>query len=425
MSDPAGRSSALRLDLLFYLVGLTFAAASAIWSEFYDYRVWGNIATVGYLIALIHTGALMITRRGSRWIPVWAVAVLGIVVPTAVLVLRRSPAFAWGPWPWSFPAQPEVWVVERSARLLLANGTPYPDLTALGRAPVPDDYTPYGPVMTVFGLPRAILGDSPLTDARVWFIAVSVLAVLLAVRLLGRPAGPLIGVQLAVIGPLTALTATVAGDDLPVVALILLATALVYRAGPVPAGIACALMVNAKLTALPALAVLAVAVLANRGARALAGFLGTVLAITALVVIPVYVRDPGAFVEQVIRFPAGFGQARSPAASPLPGHLIAATGPVGHAIAIGLLGIAAAAIIAWLVVRPPRTATDALARIAAGLGAAILLAPATRWGYLIYPLALLGAMIAITPTTYRTAEPHAHGGTPVGPAEPAVNPDTH
>jgi disulfide bond formation protein DsbB len=81
-----------------------------------------------------------------------------------------------------------------------------------------------------------------------------------------------------------------------------------------------------------------------------------------------------------------------------------------------------------LVVRPPRTATDALARIAAGLGAAILFAPATRWGYLIYPLALLGAMIAIAPTTQhrdRTAEPHAHGGSPAGPAEPAASPDTH
>jgi hypothetical protein len=420
MSVPAGRASALRLDLLFYLVGLTFAGASALWSEFYDYRVWGNFATAGYLLALAYTAL-----RRSRWIPVWIAGTLALLVPTIVLVLHRAPGFRWGPWPWSFPAQPEVWVVERSARLLLDLGTPYPDLTALGRPPVPDDYTPYGPVMTVFGLPRAIFGDNPVTDARVWFIAVSALAVLLAVRLLGRPGGPLLGTQLAVVGPITALTAAVAGDDLPVVALILLATALAYRAGPVPAGIACALVVNAKLTALPALGVLAVAVLATRGAKALAWFAGAVLASTALVVIPVLIRNPGAFVEQVIKFPAGLGQARSPAASPLPGHLIAATGPVGHAIAIVLLGIAACAIVAWLVVRPPRTATDALARIATALGAAILLAPATRWGYLIYPLALLGAMIALSPSGERTAEPHAHGGTPVGPTESAVNPDTH
>jgi hypothetical protein len=423
MSDPEGRRSTLRLDLLFYLVGLTFAAASASWSEFYGYRVWGNFATVGYLLAL----GLSFGRR--RWPPVGAVGLLAIVVPVVVLVIRRSPGFVWGPWPWSFPSQPEVWVVERAARLLLQNGTPYPDLTVLGRAPVPDDYTPYGPVMTAFGLPRAVFGDSPVTDARVWFIAGSVLAIVLALRVLGWPRVPVAAVQLAVINPLTALTVVVAGDDLPVIALIVLATALVYRAGPVPAGVATALMVNMKLTALPALAVLAVGMLAYRSARALAIFLGTVLAGTAIIVGPMLWRDPGAFAEQVIKFPVGLGQAKSPAASPLPGHLIAATGPVGHAIAIGVLGIAACAIAAWLVLRPPRTATDALARIAAGLGAAILLAPATRWGYLIYPLALLGAMIcfsaATSPNTQHTAEPHAHGGTPVGPTESAANPDTY
>src|SRR4051812_41601153 len=141
-----------------------------------------------------------------------------------VLAFRRAPSFVWGPWPWSFPAQPEVWVVERSARLLLDGGTPYPDLTALGRIPNPDDYTPYGPVMTVFGLPRAVFGDSPVTDARVMFLAFSALAIVLALRVAGRTRVPVLAAQLAVISPLTAFTAAVAGDDLPVIAMIVLAT---------------------------------------------------------------------------------------------------------------------------------------------------------------------------------------------------------
>jgi Glycosyltransferase family 87 len=410
MTDPAGRRAALRLDLLFYLVGLTFAAATALWSEFYGYRVWGNFATVGYLFAL----GLTLWHRSNRWLPVGAVALCGIVVPLGVLVFRRSPTFTWGPWPWSWPAQPEVWVVERSARLLLANGTPYPDLTTLGRTPIPDDYSPYGPVMTVFGLPRAVFGDGPLTDARVWFLVGSVLAIVLALGVLGWPRIPVLAGQLVVASPLTALTATVAGDDLPVIALIVLATALVYRAGPIPAGIAAALMVSAKLTALPALLVLAVGMFVRRGGLALVIFLGTVFAATAIIVVPVLLTDPGAFVEQVIRYPAGLGQARSPAASPLPGHLIARTGPLGHAIAIGLLGVAACAITAWVVLRPPRTAADATGRIAAGLGAAIALAPATRWGYLIYPLVLLGVMIVFSRSSVdQTAESHAQGGIPV------------
>lgn len=422
MSGPPSPSRALRLDLVFYLVGLTFAFVTALLSEFYGYRVWGNFATIGYALAL----AVSVINR--RWLAVGLAGLLAIIVPTIVLIIRRDPGFVWGPWPWSFPAQPEVWVVERSARLLLDNGTPYADLGALGRAPVPDDYTPYGPVMTVFGLPRAIFGDSPVTDARVLFLIISALVIMLAVRVLATVHRPVPAVQLAVISPISALTATVAGDDLPVIALIVLGIVLVYRAGPVPAGIVCALVVNMKLTALIALGVLAVAMLAHRGAKALIVFLGTIMATTAVVVLPVLLADPAAFVEHVIKFPAGLGQAKSPAASPLPGHLIAETGPVGHAIAIGLLGVAACAIVAWLLIRPPRTAADAALRIAAATAGAILLAPASRWGYLIYPIAMLGAMIAVKPIT-TPVDPnrrtHAHGGTPAGPTESAVNPDTY
>jgi hypothetical protein len=149
---------------------------------------------------------------------------------------------------------------------------------------------------------------------------------------------------------------------------------------------------------------------------------------SAIVVVPVLLMDPNAFVEQVIKFPAGLGQAGSPAASPLPGHLIAELGPVGHIVAIGLLVLAACGIATWLVLRPPRSAADAMSRIAIGLGAAIMLAPATRWGYLIYPIAFLGAMIgfsAATAPSDPTADAHAHGGTPVGPAESVANRDSY
>ncbi|HEV2780450.1 MAG TPA: glycosyltransferase 87 family protein [Actinophytocola sp.] len=428
MPQPISRVPPVRLDLLFYLVGLTFAGASALWSEFYGYRVWGNLATIGYLLAVAHTALLAGRGPGrlrSRWIPIGLVAIFAILVPTAVLVIVRSPAFVWGPWPWSFPAQPEVWVVERSARLLLDDGTPYP---ALGPTPHPDDYTPYGPAMTIYGLPRAILGDGPATDARLMFLAISVLCVVLTLRLLGWPRVPVLAAQLAVVNPITALTASVAGDDLPVIALIVLAAALVYRAGPVPAGMVGALVVNTKLTALPAMAVLTVAMFAHRGGRAGAIFLGTICAATVIIVGPVLAADPAMFIEHLIKFPAGLGQARSPAASPLPGHLIAQAGPIGHAVAIGLLGVAACAITAWLVLRPPRTPADTLTRIAVGLGAAIVLAPATRWGYLIYPLAMLGAaagFAATTPNPGSAADTHAHGGTPVGPTESVADPDPY
>lgn len=427
---------ARRFDLLFYLVSLLFAAATALFSEFYGYRVWGNFATAGYLLAAGLTGISLLSRKGltlsrvlsSRWTPVAIVGLLACVVPLLVLVFRRAPEFVWGRWPWAFPAQPEVWVVERSAEELLRDGTPYPDLGLLGRPPHPDDYTPYGPSMTVFGLPRALFGDGALTDARVAFAVGTALIIVLAFAVLGWPRVPVAAAQLAAISPLALLTLAVAGDDIPVIALIVLATALVYRGMPGRAGVVCALVATMKLTALPALAVLAVAVLVRRGGRAgvreLAIFLGTTVAVSAALVLPVLLVDPASFVEHVILYPAGLGQAGSPAASPLPGHLIASLGPVGHAASLVLLAAAACAIIAWLIVRPPRDAAGATLRIATGLGAAIILAPATRWGYLVYPLALLGAMIGFA-SVGGTAQGRRTDRTTAGPTDDLVaNPDS-
>lgn len=420
---------ALRLDLLIYLVSLIFAAGTAFFSEFYGYRVWGNFATAGYLIAAALTviGPVSGTGLGrassvlrSRWTPVAVAGLLAGVVPLLVLIFRRSPSFVWGQWPWAFPSQPEVWVVERSARLLLDHGTPYPDLGLLGRAAHPDDYTPYGPSMTVYGLPRALFGDGPFTDARVAFLVASVLIIVLALRVLGWPRIPVRAAQLAAISPLTLLTFVVAGDDLPVIALIVLATALAFRVNPVWPGIVCAVVVTTKLTALPALGVLAVAIMVYRGGRGLAVFLGAMLATTAALTVPVLLVDPSSFVEHVILFPAGLGEAGSPAASPLPGYLIAQLGPVGHAAALALLALAACAIVTWLFARPPRDAAAVTQRIAVSLGTAICLAPATRWGYLVYPLALAGAMIGFAAGGKAVDGSTDQTRTPAGPTGDAV-----
>ncbi|WP_436499427.1 glycosyltransferase 87 family protein [Actinokineospora sp. HUAS TT18] len=387
--------AALRLDLAFYLVSGAFALVTALVSEFYGYRVWGNFAVGGYL------AAVALTIAGRRWAAIAVAGTLSTLAPLLYLAFRRAPDFVWGPWPWSFPAQPEVWVIERAARLLLADGTPYTDLATLGRAAHPDDYTPYGPAMSVFGLPRAVFGDHPLTDSRVMFLLGSALAVWAAWRVLGKPEVSVRGAQLAAISPLTALTLSVAGDDVVIVALIVLAAALAYRVSPVWTGAVCAVMVAMKLTAVPAAVVIGFGLLAHAGVRALARYLGALVSVGALITVPVLAADPAAFVEHVIKFPIGLGQASSPASSPLPGHLIAGSGPVGHVIALVLLGTAACAITAWLVVRPPRSGTDVLVRVAVGLGTAILLAPATRWGYLVYPVALAGAAIAFA----RAADP--------------------
>ncbi|MGW4488782.1 glycosyltransferase 87 family protein [Amycolatopsis sp. NPDC004368] len=414
-----GRASrVLTWDVVFYLGCFTFAFISALKSEFYGYRIWGTFAAAGYGFAAAHSGWLLASARlgrplrgplGSRWISLAAIGLLAMIVPLTVLVIRRLTGVDWLVTPFSWAAQPEVWVIERSASLLLHHGTPYVDVTALGRAPEVNDYTPYGPVMTVFGLPRALFGGNPvtnaLTDARWMFAFCACLCVIASLRMLKWPRIPVLSAQLAIACPLTALTWAVAGPDLAIVGLLVLACALAATGRAGWAGFVLALVISAKLIVAPAAAVLAVFVLCrthngnSRDRRALAWFVTTLVSATVVLHLPVYLVDPDAFVEHVIRFPLGMGVVRSPAASPLPGHLIAETGSVGRVISLVLVAAAAVVVLVWLVRRPPATGSAALLRIAVGLGALVLLTPATRYGYLVYPLVLLGGVL-----TFRAAE---------------------
>ena len=403
-----------RLDLLVYLGCAVFAGSTAVWSEFYGYRVWGNFAVAAYLLAAAHAVWLLLrpdrdtmTCSGARarWTPIALIGTLGMTLPLSVLVFRRLTGVDWLITPSSWAAQPEVWVIERSATTLLRTGTPYLDVTALGRPPVVNDYTPYGPAMSLFGLPRAIFGGAPagdaFTDARLVFALVTIATVALALRLLGRPRIPVRAAQLAVVNPFTALTCAVAGPDLPIIGLVTLAAALLVRAKAGDGGLCwaaglLAATVSMKLTALPAVVVLGVLVAATLGSRAVLRFAITFLAVFAGLNVPVFFVSPGAFVEHVIDFPMGLGEIDSPAGSALPGHLIASTGPAGQLVSLGMLGFATLALTVWLVIRPPRLGSDALFRIAIGLGVAILLMPASRWGYLVYPFTLLGATLCFS-----------------------------
>ncbi|HVV09587.1 glycosyltransferase 87 family protein [Amycolatopsis sp.] len=412
--QPGSARSPLVGDLLFYFGCLVYAVVIAYASEFYGFRMWGAFAAIGYGIAGVHTIWLATRSRRPGWlysrrVGLAAVGVFGMLLPLGFLVIRRLTGVDWLITPFSWSAQPEVWVIERSASLLLHHGTPYVDITALGRPPEVNDYTPYGPVMSVFGLPRALFGGTPagdaLTDARLMFAITAVVCVWVTLRLMGRPRVPVRAAQLAMACPLTALTWSVAGPDLAIVGLMLVAGALAARDRPVASAILLALVLSAKLIVAPAAVVLAVLVATRLGGRALTRFLATLVAACALLNVPVLLVDPSAFVEHVIRFPAGLGVVTSPAASPLPGYLIASTGPVGQAAAFTLLGAAAIAILWWLLRRPPVTGSDAMLRIAVGLGAFTLLTPATRYGYLVYPLVLLAAMLCFRRAESETPSP--------------------
>src|SRR5207245_6519069 len=64
---------------------------------------------------------------------------------------------------------PEVQVINQSAAMLVRHGTPYPGPAVLAAAHSPNIFDPYLPFMTVFGIPRVLLGFSAVTDPRIWF----------------------------------------------------------------------------------------------------------------------------------------------------------------------------------------------------------------------------------------------------------------
>jgi hypothetical protein len=376
-------TSGLAVDLGLYTLSALFALITAVTATLPPHRPWGWIASVGYALAALAVVLQFAVRRVAG--PVARMAVtLAAFVATALLPLVVEAAQRAGGR--TDRAQEEVLVVERAGARLLHTGTPYLSHEAIAALPVDErllGYLPYQPGMALFGLPRALFGVAWWTDARVWFAVVTIGALGLAVRQLPWRPSVVRAVQAATVLPVCALTLAVGGDDLPVLALCLLALALAARSRDGAAGLAVGVAGALKLFAWPvAIVLLALAVSRRRPLRYALGAFG----LPILVLVPAFLVNRDAALENVVRFPLGRGLARSPAASPFPGHLIATGLPGGAAIAGVLLVAAGLALGWWLVRRPPHDAGQAARVCAVGLLAAILLLPATRFGYLLYPI---------------------------------------
>jgi hypothetical protein len=374
----------LAFDLGLYTLSAGFAVITAATSTLLPHRAWGAVAAVGYAAAAV---AVLVQWLAGNRDPRLRAAIIGVAwvatawVPMLIQCVERAGGR-------TDRAQEEVLVVEDGGIRLLHHGTPYLSDGTIAGLPADDrllGYLPYQPGMALFGLPRAIAGSAWWTDARIWFLIVTVAALAIAVALVRGPR-LLRAVQLTTVLPICALTIATGGDDIPVLALCLLALALCARERWAWAGVVAGLAGSLKLFALPIVVVLLIHALTRRrfGPFAL-GALG----LPVLALVPPLLRDPGALVDNVIGFPLGHGVVSSPAASPFPGHLIASGLPGGRLIAAGLLGLAGVAIAVWIIRRPPRTAAAVSLISGYGLLAAILLMPSTRFGYLLYPIALL------------------------------------
>ncbi|MEU4466259.1 glycosyltransferase 87 family protein [Streptomyces sp. NPDC024017] len=344
------------------------ALGLAVVSDLGPHRVWGVVAGAGYAVAaVLACGAR--SRPAAR-----VVAVAGaVLVPLVSLVTAGL-------------GQLEVTVVERSGQLLLTTGSPYvADPTAVA------DFNPYLPGMALFGVLPG--------DARWWlggtFVAALAAAGLHRAWLLACP--------------LVALPLSVGGIDLPVVGLMCLGVVLAGQARPGRAGLVLGAAAALKWTAWPALPVALALIAVRRGGRPALRYAAVALSTATAAVLPFALAGPSGFYRSVIAFPLGLTDTTSPAASPLPGHLLATYVPDGRVIALALLAVSALLIAVSLVVRPPRTARAAAARLALGLGLAMTLMPATRFGYLVYPL-VLGAL------AYRMPRRGSTTVTPVAPS---------
>ncbi|MFD8084482.1 hypothetical protein ACFV4F_22610 [Kitasatospora sp. NPDC059722] len=418
-----------------WLAAAGWAAAVAAVSALDTHRVWGAFAAAGYLVAAaVSTGP---DRDRTRAVAVGAALAGAVVAPLVYLLATGA-------------AQSEVEVIERSGRLLVEHATPYLDDP---RSVV--EVTPYLPGMALLGLPRAVLGgDGPvarvLGDARPWCAAVLLgclwaggrgvtpatggasRAVTPGTGCASRAVMPGTGCasqavtsgtgggSRAVLGalvasPVIALPLAVSGVDLPLAGLLCLALAFASRNRPVAAGLALAAACSMKWTAWPAVCVV-FALLAHRaGLRAAVRGAVTTLAGTAVAVLPGVLLSARAMAEQVFAFPTGRGEFATPASSPLPGRLLADLGPAGWYAAVGLLLAAGLAIGVSLVLRPPGHLVGAADRLALGLSAAFLLAPAGRFGYLALPVLLTCWARAAAPARPLSA-PALVSGTRVLPA---------
>jgi len=403
-----------------------FACAVAAMSANEPERLWGVLAAGAYALAAL--AALAGRRRGLP--AALALAFAGAVIaPLAWMAATRT-------------GQPEVGVVIRSAGMFLHRGTPYQAAAAIAAAHNVNDYNPYLPALAGFGIPRAVLGAGLLTDPRVWFGVVFALAFGWALKLSGVPR-PWIWTAVITASPIIAYPLSTGGDDLPVLGLLCLGLALLRPGAGLAAtahggglagdglagasgpdggapdaatlglatrrvllgGVVLGLATAMKATAWPAVAV-ALALVAARGGWRSAGWLAlAALGVPLAVDGPVLLRQPGPVATNTILFPLGLTKIKTPAASALPGHLIAQAWAWGHWVSIGLILVAGLAIATWLVISPPRDERAAGWRLVTGLVVMFTFAPASRFGYVVYPLGLACWLLLATFGTRKAQSP--------------------
>ncbi len=398
------RDADLKIDSGIYVVSALLVLAIARTTELYTFRVWANFAAPGYLIAAataiaVSSGRPRTGRTAMRLrvgIAAFSLAA-AVVMPLAYEVHARADGHI-------HLEQSEVVVIEQAATGLAAGQDPYTatfDERGLESRPQAQHHFAYLPLMLAFGLPRAFFGPGQLTDARVVMALVTLAALATALaRWPATPARRLRMAQIAIVLPSGALFMATGGDDLPVLALVLLGLVMLQRKDRLawPVLVAAALL---KQTAWPVLLIVLLSRLIDRatpGQPARGEVPGAWLIPAMLVSVPFLIWQPGAFVRGAVLFPLGLTSGPAPDQPPTLGSWLTGTAGIAghHALQIVLvaglpgavLAAAAAALLRWGRLASIRTAEQACFASLLML-ALIVTSRISRVGFLIYPLDLL------------------------------------
>jgi len=416
-----------------------FALLTLVFSSISLYRAWGDLSIGPYLVATV---ASLVLARGHRRTrrsgPMGATATRhGDGADSSPASRAGSPAVAPeeleetadashpGHWGWARVSvfvfvllgatviplsleivwrsdgnpmahvQPEVSVIEQAGHRAAHGLDPYHAVDRHGHLysivpgqPAYESFFPYLPLMTVFGLPSSTHEPIRLTDARIFFSLVTFLVVGVALAVCpGTRERKIRALQVLTVLPTAALPLATGGDDMPVVAFLLLAMVLAQRRRPGWSGLVLGVASAMKFTAWP-LALLALfAARDKEGKRRPLRMAVGMLVVTGPVVVPFLLRNAEAFYQNVILFPLGLSGVGSPATSPFPGHLIVDAVPSLHRALPVVVAVVGGVVLARYLFRHPPTSAGQVCSLAGWVMlVAIIFAPASRIGYLLYPI---------------------------------------